>query len=125
VRSVSGAEKRWLKVFRTLNEFLARLFAADQALDLGRGGISRLAALTGLSRTTITKAVDELEGGRLQVIGRPERLAKCVRIRLAVSWAPRASRTAFAVGPAATITFEFLPRWSTLPEAVGVCGADH
>jgi len=62
-RSVSGAERRWLKVFRTLNEFQARLFAADKALDLGRGGISRLAALTGLSRTTITKAVDELEGG--------------------------------------------------------------
>jgi hypothetical protein len=60
VRSVSGAEKRWLKVFRTLNEFQARLFAADKALDLGRGGISRLAALTGLSRTTITKAVEEL-----------------------------------------------------------------
>ena len=59
-RSVSGAERRWLKVFRTLNEFQARLFAADKALDLGRGGISRLAALTGLSRTTITKAVEEL-----------------------------------------------------------------
>ena len=47
-------------MFRTLNEFQARLFAADKALDLGRGGISRLAALTGLSRTTITKAVEEL-----------------------------------------------------------------
>jgi hypothetical protein len=58
--SVSGAERRWLKVFRTLNEFQARLFAADKALDLGRGGISRLAALTGLSRTTITKAGEEL-----------------------------------------------------------------
>ena len=43
-----------------MNEFQARLFAADKALDLGRGGISRLAALTGLSRTTITKAVEEL-----------------------------------------------------------------
>ena len=65
-RSVSGAERRWLKVFRTLNELQARLFAADKALDLGRGGISRLSALTGLSRTTITKAVEELEkGGKL------------------------------------------------------------
>src|SRR5450432_2680445 len=65
-RSVSGSEKRWLKVFRTLNEFQARLFAADKALDLGRGGISRLAALTGLSRTTITKAAEELgSGGKL------------------------------------------------------------
>src|SRR3989441_5729438 len=62
-RSISGAERRWLKVFRTLNEFQARLFAADKALDLGRGGISRLSALTGLSRTTITKAVEELESG--------------------------------------------------------------
>src|SRR5713101_868156 len=61
VRSV--AERRWLKVFRTLNEFQARLFAADKALDLGRGGISRLSALTGLSRTTITKAVEEVESG--------------------------------------------------------------
>ena len=48
-------------MFRTLNEFQARLFAAVKALDLGRGGISRLAALTGL--TTITKAVEELGSG--------------------------------------------------------------
>src|SRR5947209_8057164 len=68
-RSVSGAERRWLKVFRTLNEFQARLFAADKALDLGRGGITRLSVLTGLSRTTITKAVEELESGRNLVSG--------------------------------------------------------
>src|SRR6266853_1780548 len=68
--SISGDERRWLKVFQTLNEFQARLFAADKALDLGRGGISRLAALTGLSRTTITKAVEELEsGGKLVSVG--------------------------------------------------------
>ena len=63
-RSTARTEKRWLKVFGTLNEFQARLFAADKALDLGRGGISRLSVLTGLSRTTISKAVEELEGGR-------------------------------------------------------------
>jgi len=45
-----------------MNEYQARLFAADKALDIGRGGISRLSALTGLSRTTITKAVEELQG---------------------------------------------------------------
>jgi hypothetical protein len=48
-----------------LNEYQARLFAADKALDLGRGGISRLSGLTGLSRTTITKAVEELKSGKL------------------------------------------------------------
>jgi hypothetical protein len=63
-RPIAGAERRWLKVFGTLNEFQARLFAADKALDLGRGGISRLSVLTGLSRTTIGKAVEELQGGR-------------------------------------------------------------
>jgi hypothetical protein len=47
---------------RPLDEFQARLFAADKALDLGRGGISRLSALRGLSRTTIAKAVEELSG---------------------------------------------------------------
>ena len=35
----------------TLNEFQARLFLANQALDQGRGGISRISALTGMSRT--------------------------------------------------------------------------
>ena len=39
-------EKRWLKVLSTLNEFQARLFVADKALDVGRGGISRLSQLT-------------------------------------------------------------------------------
>jgi hypothetical protein len=53
-------EGRWLKVLGTLNEYQARLFVADKALDEGRGGISRLSELTGMSRTTITKAAAEL-----------------------------------------------------------------
>ena len=57
-------ECRWLKVLSTLNEFQARLYVADKAMDLGRGGISYLSALTGMSRTTITKAIGELQRGR-------------------------------------------------------------
>ena len=57
-------EKRWLKMLSALNEFQARLFVADKALDLGRGGISWLSQLTGMSRTTITKAVQELHSGK-------------------------------------------------------------
>jgi hypothetical protein len=57
-------ESRWLKVLSTLNEFQARLYVADKAIDLGRGGIRYLSALTGMSRTTITKAVGELQKGR-------------------------------------------------------------
>ena len=44
-------EKRGLKVLSTLNEYQVRLFVADKALDWGRGGISRLSQLTGMSRT--------------------------------------------------------------------------
>jgi hypothetical protein len=42
---------------------------ADRALDQGRGGISRLSKLTGMSRTTITKAVAELGRGELVEAG--------------------------------------------------------
>jgi len=61
-----------------LNEFQARLFVASQALDQGRGGISRMSALTGMSRTTLTKAAAELTsrrklepgaGGRIRAAG--------------------------------------------------------
>ncbi|MBI3767870.1 MAG: ISAzo13 family transposase [Deltaproteobacteria bacterium] len=75
---VSGTEKRWLKVLGTLNEAQARLFVAERALALGRGGISRLCHLTGMSRPTITKGAAELqrprpvalvEGGRIRRVG--------------------------------------------------------
>jgi Rhodopirellula transposase DDE domain len=60
-------ESRWLKVLSTLNEYQARLYVADRALDQGRGGISRLSKLTGMSRTTITKAAADLNGrGKLR-----------------------------------------------------------
>jgi hypothetical protein len=62
--SRAKTEKRWLKALRTLNEFQARLSVADKALDLGRGGISWLSQLTGMSRTTITKAAQELHSGK-------------------------------------------------------------
>jgi hypothetical protein len=57
-------ESRWLRVLATLNEIQARLYVADKALDQGRGGISRMSELTGMSRTTITKAVAELTSRR-------------------------------------------------------------
>jgi transposase len=60
----SSQERRWLRVFHTLNEFQARLFAADKALDLRRGGFSRMSALTGMSRTTLRKAAAELNRRR-------------------------------------------------------------
>lgn len=46
----------------TLNEYQARLFVAEKALELGRGGTSRLWRLTGMSRVTINSGIAELRG---------------------------------------------------------------
>jgi hypothetical protein len=48
----------------TLNEYQARLFVAEKALEMGRGGTSRLSKLTGMSRVTITRGIAELRGGK-------------------------------------------------------------
>ena len=56
------SKKIWMKVLGTLNEYQARLFVAERALDLGRGGITQLARLTGMSRVTITQGVKDLSG---------------------------------------------------------------
>jgi len=64
---LTAEEHRWVKVLTTLNEAQTRWFVADKALDLGRGGVSRLSQVTGLSRMTITKAIKELrDRGALQ-----------------------------------------------------------
>jgi len=54
------SSKSWLKVLSTLNERQARLFVAERALTLGRGGISQMSRLTGISRPTIMKGVAAL-----------------------------------------------------------------
>ena len=61
-RRVPAEEQHWLRVLGTLNEFQARVFVAQKALAEGRGGISRLSRLTGMSRPTIMRGIAELEG---------------------------------------------------------------
>jgi transposase len=61
-KSLPESERAWLKVLGTMNEAQARLCVAQKALELGRGGISQLSALTGMSRPTITKGIAELKG---------------------------------------------------------------
>lgn len=62
---VPETERHWLRVLGTLNEAQARVFVAQKALEEGRGAVSRLARLTGMSRPTILKGVAELETGRV------------------------------------------------------------
>jgi hypothetical protein len=53
-------DEAFLRFFATLNERQARLCAAERALALGRGGITRVAGVTGLSVKTIRKGIAEL-----------------------------------------------------------------
>lgn len=62
--ATTSAERTWMRVLGTLNEYQARLFVAEKALQLGRGGISPLSQLTGMSRVTITQGLAELRTGR-------------------------------------------------------------
>jgi hypothetical protein len=60
------SEKTWLRVLGTMNEYQARLLVAERVVQLGRGGISRLSRLTGMSRVTITQGLRELRSGKLR-----------------------------------------------------------
>jgi len=68
--SATSAERTWLRVLGAMNEYQARLLVAEKALQLGRGGISHLAQLTGMSRVTITQGVRELISGKVRGPGK-------------------------------------------------------
>ncbi len=60
------SERTWLRVLGTMNEYQARLLVAEKAAQFGRGGISQLSRLTGMSRVTITQGMRELRVGKLR-----------------------------------------------------------
>ncbi len=60
-RKVPESERHWLRVLATLDEAQARVFVAQRALEEGRGGVSRLSRLTGMSRPTIMKGIAALK----------------------------------------------------------------
>ena len=74
-RRVRDTDRQWLRVLGTLNELQARVFVAQRAAEEGRGGVSRLARLTGMSRPTILKGIAELvevwkrDGGKCVICG--------------------------------------------------------
>lgn len=51
---------RWVKLFHVLDENKKRWFAAEKAIEIGRGGIKLISELTGMSRVTIIKGMTEL-----------------------------------------------------------------
>ena len=65
-------EERIKRMLPLLNERQKRLFLANEALSYGRGGISAVSRMSGMSRTTITKAVEEIKLGA-QIDGKARR----------------------------------------------------
>ena len=60
---VDGLRARYRQAAKFLDERGRRLFAANEALALGYGGVSAASAATGLARSTIRRAIVELQGG--------------------------------------------------------------
>jgi hypothetical protein len=52
---------RYLLMYSHLNERSRRLFAANEVIALGRGGLAAVARATGLARSTILRALDEVD----------------------------------------------------------------
>lgn len=57
----------WLTLFNTLSESQKRWYAAVKSFELGYGGVSKVSRATGLSRTTVTQGVKEVESKDLNM----------------------------------------------------------
>jgi transposase len=56
-------EERILRMIPLLNERLLRQYLANEAISYGRGGITLVSRISGVSRTTITTGINELKSG--------------------------------------------------------------
>src|SRR5215467_2298136 len=65
-----AARKRYQQIAPVLNEQSRRRFVALEARALGRGGVSFLARMTGLARSTIYRGVSDLRNNVTTLPGR-------------------------------------------------------
>ncbi len=63
-------KQRYERIAGELTERTRRLYAANEALSLGWGGISAVSRATGLSRQVISDGIQELQGGKRAEEGR-------------------------------------------------------
>jgi hypothetical protein len=64
---IRGIEQRYREISGPLNERQRRHWAAAEALQLGRGGITVVSRALHMSRNTIRKGILELETGQANV----------------------------------------------------------
>jgi hypothetical protein len=77
---ITGVQEKYQALSPILHEKARRCWAACEALSLGYGGISLVAAATGLSRPTIRRGISEIQAGDL---GRDDSHPADLRIRRA------------------------------------------
>jgi transposase len=73
---VEWIQTKFLSLAPDLNERSRRTWAAVEAASLGRGGISAVAAATGMSRNTIRAGLQALRKGRSEVDLPPDRVRR-------------------------------------------------
>src|SRR5919108_5872226 len=56
--------KTWQTLIPSFSEAQRRWYVGQKALELGRGGIEQIHALTGISRTTIIRGMQEVKRGK-------------------------------------------------------------
>ena len=77
MREYTALTQKFKTLSPVLNEHARRLWAATEALALGRGGISAAARATGLSRPTIYAGIEEIHTGTVATPqGRAERVRR-------------------------------------------------
>ena len=70
---VDGIRARWEQMLLHLDERGRRLFAANEALIIGFGGVTAVSVATGIARSTINRGIAELRAGRRESDGRIRR----------------------------------------------------
>ena len=71
--NLDDIRSRWQLVVPFLDERGRRLFAANEALALGFGGVTATALATGIARSTINRGIDELQSARNDIDRRVRR----------------------------------------------------
>ena len=74
--NIERIRTRFKKIAWALDERMRRLFAASEAFALGRGGVSKVALATGVSRRAIHVGLEELLSERLPVEKQKKRIRK-------------------------------------------------
>ena len=88
--ALQETHRRWLEIISILNERQKRLYVAEQAFEMGHGGIALMARVSELSERTIRRGMQESRTSGLA--GMPERARKPGATAAAFNWTASSGR---------------------------------